>query len=272
MRPIVASDWWQIAGNPDLGTYGTPEQQPVDFGVWQAADGTWQLWSCVRHTGCGGRTRLFYGWEGTDLEQPDWTPTGIAMEVVPALGETPGGLHERMLRHYGIRTDGVEIDPDVVRVAADHFGCTAEVTVADGRSFLNGTPKQYDAIILDAFLGGVVLEHLYTREAFVAARDCLNAEGLLAIHLIGRPDHPAVRAVARTAEAVFPHLAAVRSGIGGELQQIYVFARRAIAATKDSSFLSCSWHTPPVPSAPRPLLYRFDEGRHVMIGSTGRPT
>ncbi|MBT7162538.1 MAG: hypothetical protein HN904_07140, partial [Victivallales bacterium] len=46
MRPRISSEWWQVAGNPDLGGYATAEQEPVDFAVWQAADGTWQLWSC----------------------------------------------------------------------------------------------------------------------------------------------------------------------------------------------------------------------------------
>ncbi|OPZ30655.1 MAG: hypothetical protein BWZ02_00632 [Lentisphaerae bacterium ADurb.BinA184] len=92
MRPRIISDWWQVAGNPDLGAYGRPGQQPVDFAVWQAADGTWQLWSCIRHTACGGQTRLFYRWEGAALEQEHWEPKGIAMEAKPELGETAGGL------------------------------------------------------------------------------------------------------------------------------------------------------------------------------------
>ncbi len=28
---------------------------PVDFAVWQVADGTWQMWSCFRKTTAGGR-------------------------------------------------------------------------------------------------------------------------------------------------------------------------------------------------------------------------
>jgi len=90
--PTIDGEWWQVAGNPDLGDYTSPEQQPVDFGVWQAADGTWQLWSCIRHTKCGGNTRLFYRWEGTDLTHSDWRPMGIAMEADTTLGETKGGL------------------------------------------------------------------------------------------------------------------------------------------------------------------------------------
>lgn len=91
-KPTIDGDWWQIAGQPDLGNHTSPEQEPVDFGVWQAADGTWQLWSCIRKTACGGQTRLFYRWEGTSLFAEHWTPMGIAMEADPDLGETPGGL------------------------------------------------------------------------------------------------------------------------------------------------------------------------------------
>ncbi len=101
--PQVVGDWWTIATSPDLGPLGTPEQQPVDFSIWQAADGTWQLWSCVRGTRCGGTGRLLYGWEGARLTDPDWRPIGIAMEAEPALGETPGGLQAP----HVIRVDGL---------------------------------------------------------------------------------------------------------------------------------------------------------------------
>jgi hypothetical protein len=91
-KPVVDESFWNIAGNPDLGIYSTPEQQPVDFGIWQAADGTWQLWSCIRHTKAGKNTRLFYRWEGKSLLEPDWEPMGIAMEADTTLGEQSGGL------------------------------------------------------------------------------------------------------------------------------------------------------------------------------------
>ena len=90
--PQLDGDWWQIAGNPDLGECSTPRQQPVDFGIWQAADSTWQLWSCIRHTACGKNTRLFYGWEGADLTKPNWKPAGIKMQADTMLGEQSGGL------------------------------------------------------------------------------------------------------------------------------------------------------------------------------------
>jgi len=93
--PQIDGPWWKVAGNPMEHEYATPKQEPVDFAVWQAADGTWQLWSCLRNTTAGGRgglTRLFYRWEGRHLTDPNWRPVGIAMEADPALGETPGGL------------------------------------------------------------------------------------------------------------------------------------------------------------------------------------
>ncbi|MBV8878762.1 MAG: family 43 glycosylhydrolase [Planctomycetaceae bacterium] len=102
LAPRLDGDPWTIAGDPDLGPHTDPKQQPVDFGLWQAADGTWQLWSCIRGTKCGGKTRLFHRWEGRTLTAPDWEPQGIAMEADPALGETPGGLQAP----YVVQVDG----------------------------------------------------------------------------------------------------------------------------------------------------------------------
>lgn len=91
-QPRIGGDWWQVADDPDLGALTTAKQQPVDFGVWQAADGTWQLWSCIRGTKEPGNTRLFYRWEGAQLTDRDWKPMGIAMHSDTSVGEVAGGL------------------------------------------------------------------------------------------------------------------------------------------------------------------------------------
>lgn len=91
-QPQIAGPWWHIAGDPDLGESNSPKQQPVDFGIWQAADGSWQLWSCIRGTREAGKTRLFYRWEGAKLSDPNWKPIGIAMRADPRAGEQEGGL------------------------------------------------------------------------------------------------------------------------------------------------------------------------------------
>ncbi len=90
--PVLDDNWTVIAHNPDLGKLTTTRQQPVDFAIWQAQDGTWQLWSCIRHTACGGKTRLFYRWESPKLTAANWTPKGIVMQAEPKYGETPGGM------------------------------------------------------------------------------------------------------------------------------------------------------------------------------------
>jgi hypothetical protein len=90
--PMIQEPWTQIAGDPDLGALTTGKQQPVDFGIWQAADGTWQLWSCIRGTKESGKTRLFYRWEGAHLTNANWKPMGIAMRADPRTGELEGGL------------------------------------------------------------------------------------------------------------------------------------------------------------------------------------
>ena len=95
LKPQIDGEWWQVAGNPMDHKYANENQEPVDFAIWQAADGTWQLWSCIRGTTAGGKngkTRFFYCWEGQNLTDTDWKPMGIAMEADPSLGETPGGL------------------------------------------------------------------------------------------------------------------------------------------------------------------------------------
>lgn len=100
--PRIAGDWWTVAGNPDLGPLTGEKQQVVDFGIWQAADGTWQIWSCIRATKEGGKTRLFHRWEGAKPTDRDWTPKGVAMRADPALGENEGGMQAPyVLRHDG---------------------------------------------------------------------------------------------------------------------------------------------------------------------------
>lgn len=98
---IDEQGWRQIAGNPDLGELSSDKQEPVDFGIWQAADGTWQLWSCIRNTKETGVTRLFHRWEGKQLTDTNWQPKGIAMRGDPTFGERPGGLQAPFVIRQG---------------------------------------------------------------------------------------------------------------------------------------------------------------------------
>lgn len=98
--PEIDGDWIQVTGNPDLGAFTTGYQQPVDFAIWQVADGSWHIWECIRLTLVGGRSRLFYHWQAAEMTGP-WTPVGIAMIADPSLGETEGGLQAPYVFHDG---------------------------------------------------------------------------------------------------------------------------------------------------------------------------
>jgi len=123
--PHIEGEWWTVAHNPDLGPLSDPKQQPVDFSVWQAADGTWQLWSCIRNTRCGGKTRLFHRWEGAKLTDPDWRPMGVAMQADAAAGETPGGLQAPHVIRIG----------DIFHMFYGDWEHICLATGADGKTF-----------------------------------------------------------------------------------------------------------------------------------------
>lgn len=82
--------------------------------------------------------------------------------------------------------DTVEIDPAVVRVATDYFGYRTDdqnrVVTEDARVFgkrakIRG--QRYDLIVLDAFNGDYIPEHLMTVEYLREMRDLLTADGTL---------------------------------------------------------------------------------------------
>jgi SAM-dependent methyltransferase len=91
----------------------------------------------------------------------------------------------------GAKVDVVEINPAVVPVAKNWFGLEPDklnITIADGREFLNRSQKKYDAIALDAFLGESSPSHLMTREAFTPMRRVLKPGGVLVINSFGNFD------------------------------------------------------------------------------------
>ncbi len=107
----------------------------------------------------------------------------------------------------GIRTDVVDINPDVVEAARKHFGFrnSGEVHVADARCFLEGARKAYDFIILDVFNGDTSPAHVLTVEALGLMKARLARGGVLAINLIGsiREEPFMTASVVRTLESVF---------------------------------------------------------------------
>jgi spermidine synthase len=83
--------------------------------------------------------------------------------------------------------DVVEIDEAVVRVAKDYFGFApsdrVKVFAQDGRVFAKRAVQRgekYDLIMLDAFNGDYIPEHLMTREFLEEVKALLTPDGVLA--------------------------------------------------------------------------------------------
>lgn len=98
-------------------------------------------------------------------------------------GSIPATLSE-LFPEAGI--DIVEIDEAVVRVAKKYFSFAEneqmKVFVSDARVYIrraNLRGQQYDMIILDAFTGDYIPEHLMTREFFQEVKQLMTADGAL---------------------------------------------------------------------------------------------
>ncbi len=98
------------------------------------------------------------------------------------------GIVPMQFAREGATVDVVEINDVLTDMAKAHFDLEPEklnITIGDGRQFVNAATKQYDAVILDAFLGDSSPSHLMTKEAFTAMHRVLRPEGVLVINSFG---------------------------------------------------------------------------------------
>ncbi len=121
----------------------------------------------------------------------------------------------------GARVDVVEINPAVVPLGVRFFDLQPdklEITIDDGRHFLNRCEKKYDAVILDAFLGDSSPSHLLTRQAFASIRRVLRPGGVLSINAFGQLEDNKdffAASLYKTLKAVFGSVHIHTSGNGG---------------------------------------------------------
>lgn len=137
-------------------------------------------------------------------------------------GTLPTALHEL---YPAAAIDVVEIDPAVARVARSHFGFEApegtEIHIRDARVFVKrrgleldrsnpaAKPGQrYDLIMLDAFNGDYIPEHLMTAEFLEECKALLTPDGVLAANTFASSQ--LYHHESTTYELVFDHLVNVR--------------------------------------------------------------
>ncbi|HJU48994.1 MAG TPA: fused MFS/spermidine synthase [Gaiellaceae bacterium] len=108
----------------------------------------------------------------------------------------------------------VELDPEVVRVAHRWFRLPEsprlEVTVQDGRRFLQTHPGRFDVIMIDAYFADSIPFHLATAQFFELVRERLSPGGVVVSNVIGAvagPQSKLLRSMAKTYRTAFPSVA-----------------------------------------------------------------
>jgi len=117
---------------------------------------------------------------------------------------------------YSSEVVGVEIDPEVVRLARQYMGGIppgTRIAIADGRIWLRADRDDYDIIIVDAYSREMYIPfHLSTKEFFREAKAHLRPGGLIAINVNATQTGGLLASFYRTLAAVFPHVYWARAG------------------------------------------------------------
>jgi spermidine synthase len=118
-----------------------------------------------------------------------------------------GGVIPVWYEERGIKTDVVDIDPEIISIAKNFFGFrnSGLAAAADARYFLNSSNEKYDYMILDVFNGDSTPGHVLSLEAFRLMNERLTGNGILAINLFGSlKENPVMTmSVVRTLKEVF---------------------------------------------------------------------
>jgi spermidine synthase len=136
------------------------------------------------------------------------------------IGLGGGSIPKKLNKEFpNLEIDAVEIDPEVIKMAKDHFNVreskNLRLHAQDGRLFLTRTQNQYDIIMLDAYFTDAMPFHLATKQFFELAQKKLTSNGVVVANLISAVTGPSgkiARSFVRTQRQVFP--------------QTYVFAAR----------------------------------------------
>ncbi len=200
---------------------------------------------------------------GLLLDQPAAAPKHVGMV----------GLGVGTLAAYGRPGDRFrfyEINPDVIRLAEEHFTflkdsqAEIDMVVGDARlSLERESPQNFDMLVLDAFSSDAVPAHLLTEEAFAIYLKHLRPEGMLAFHVTNRHFdlEPVIRGAAQRCDlhAVKVRSAAVVAGEGGFCEWMLLSANpQTWAGVELQSAIAAT------PLSPRPAVLWTDRFNHIV--------
>lgn len=135
--------------------------------------------------------------------------------------------------HPGVTVDGVEIDPEVIRIAREYFGLAPATRVfdQDGRIFARRAADRYDVVVIDAYTQQIYVPfHLTTQEFFRDVKGCLAEGGLVAMNVsAARDDAPLLTSIGATLRTVFPHV--YQMHIPGSADNVVLASERELAFT-----------------------------------------
>ena len=177
---------------------------------------------------------------------PFFAPNAQQNQVKSSLmvGLAAGTVPRILSGAYGdqLKIDGVEIDPEIVKVGRDYFHMSDQTNLTpiteDGRYYLVGTDKKYDLVGIDAFHQPYIPFYLTTQEFFRQVHDHLTPNGVTAINVgspaaaNGQRDFRLVNTIASTMRSVFPSVFIV--DVPGTFNSVVV----ATNQTSDSATLA----------------------------------
>jgi spermidine synthase len=131
------------------------------------------------------------------------------------IGLGGGSAVKRVWRDFPrLDLHAVELDPEVVRVAHQWFKLPEsprlEITVQDGRRFLQTHPERFDVIMIDAYFADSIPFHLATAQFFELVRERLSPGGVVVSNVIGAvagPQSKLLRSMTKTYRTAFPSVA-----------------------------------------------------------------
>ena len=120
------------------------------------------------------------------------------------------GVVPTRLAAKGIEVDVVEINPDYLEAAIDHFqfdASVANVVEADARTFVRFCSVKYDVVVIDLFQSDGIPDYLLSREFFMDIAGCMQADGVATFNTLGSSQHMGIYYnIVKTLQSVFPEV------------------------------------------------------------------